>query len=233
MTKSYEKLLASCQRWLYASDSLFECRAYVRLSSLSEQLYLPMPTLKTASQKAESIQIGMNTGANLLGGDSEEFGGGGKWEDEEERRFFEEIPDLKDYVPRSVLGLEGDGDEDREDGQEKERKEKERVEEEVRKLEEELAEMKVDEDGRSLPNGKADGEVADDNVDELVFSRLRALTSKVLIILEAFPLRLPGRQRNPRLPPPSWRHKARRNSLRRCLQDFRTLRTGLSLIRLR
>ncbi|KAM5543259.1 hypothetical protein V8D89_003133 [Ganoderma adspersum] len=148
MTKSYEKLLAGCQ-------------------SLSEQLYLPMPTLKTASQKAESIQIGMNTGSNILGGDSEEFGGGGKWEDEEERRFFEEIPDLKEYVPRSVLGLEGEGDEDREDGQEKERKEKERVEEEVRKLEEELAEMKVDEDGKALPNGKTDGEVADDNVDDV------------------------------------------------------------------
>ncbi|KAI1791335.1 transcription factor [Ganoderma leucocontextum] len=149
MTKSYEKLLASCQ-------------------SLSEQLYLPMPTLKTASQKAESIQIGMNSGSSILGGDSEEFGaGGGKWEDEEERRFFEEIPDLKDYVPRSVLGLEGDGDEEREDGKEKERKEKERVEEEVRKLEEELAEMKVDEDGKALPNGKPIEEAADDDVDDV------------------------------------------------------------------
>ncbi|KAI0688727.1 transcription factor [Cerioporus squamosus] len=147
MTKNYEKLLASCQ-------------------SLSEQLYLPMPTLKTVSQKSESIQIGMNSGSNLLGGESDELTGtGGKWEDEE-RRFFEEIPDLKDYVPRSVLGLEGDGDDEKEDGKEKERQQKERVEEEVRKLEEELAEMKIDGDGGVIINGK--GEEVVDDVDELV-----------------------------------------------------------------
>ncbi|TBU55635.1 transcription factor [Dichomitus squalens] len=149
MTKSYEKLIGSCQ-------------------SLSEQLYLPMPTLKSASQKSESIQIGMNTGSSLLGGDSEELSsGGGKWEDEEERRFFEEIPDLKDYVPWSVLGLEGDGDGDNEDGREKERKEKERVQEEVRRLEEELAEMKVGEDGTALPNGKAEKEVEEEDADDV------------------------------------------------------------------
>ncbi|KAI0744950.1 ARM repeat-containing protein [Earliella scabrosa] len=150
MTKSYEKLLASCQ-------------------SLSEQLYLPMPTLKTASQKSESIQIGMNTGLGGMGGDGDEMtGGGGKWEDEEERRFFEEIPDLKDYVPRSVLGLEGEGDETKDDGKEKERKEKERVEEEVRKLEEELAEMKIDADGNVIINGNGEEVgVGDDNADDV------------------------------------------------------------------
>ncbi|TFK84735.1 transcription factor [Polyporus arcularius HHB13444] len=146
MTKNYEKLLASCQ-------------------SLSELLYLPMPTLKTASQKSESIQIGVSSGSSLLGGDSDDLtGAGGKWEDEEERRFYEEIPDLKDYVPRSVLGIEGDGDEETEDGKEKERQEKERVEEEVRKLEEELADMKIDADGGATINGRGE-EVADDADD--------------------------------------------------------------------
>ncbi|KAH9917919.1 transcription factor [Epithele typhae] len=139
MTKNYEKLLASCQK----------------------QLYLPMPTLKTASQKSESIQIGVSTGSSILGGDGDEgVGGGGKWEDEEERRFFEEIPDIKDYVPRSVLGLDGEGDDDSEDGKEKERQDKERVEEEVRKLEEELAGMKVDGEGKALLNGN--NKVAED-----------------------------------------------------------------------
>ncbi|KAI0743348.1 ARM repeat-containing protein [Daedaleopsis nitida] len=148
MTKNYEKLLASCQ-------------------SLSEQLYLPMPTLKSASQKSESIQIGMNTGMGGLGGDADEMtGGGGKWEDEEERRFFEEIPDLKDYVPRSVLGLEGDLDEDRDDEKEKEKKEKERVDEEVRKLEEELAELKINGEGNMVINGHGE-QVADDTVDDI------------------------------------------------------------------
>lgn len=122
-----------------------------------------MPTLKSASQKSESIQIGTNTGSSLLGGDDEGAGAGGKWEDEEERRFYEEIPDLKDYVPRSVLGLEdGDADEGREDEKEKERQEKERVEEEVRQLEEELAGMKVNGDGHAVVNGKSEGEEGDD-----------------------------------------------------------------------
>ncbi|KAI0666624.1 ARM repeat-containing protein [Trametes maxima] len=149
MTKSYEKLLASCQ-------------------SLSELLYLPMPTLKTATQKTESIQIGLNTGSNLLGADSEDVTtAGGKWEDEEERRFFEEIPDLKDYVPRSVLGLESDADLHTSDGEEKERMEKEMVEEEFRKLEEELAEMKIDEDGQAAGDetGKKRQGAADEGAD--------------------------------------------------------------------
>ncbi|KAH9851383.1 ARM repeat-containing protein [Lenzites betulinus] len=150
MTKSYEKLLASCQ-------------------SLSELLYLPMPMLKTASQKTESIQIGMNTGSSILGGDTDDtMGTGGKWEDEEERRFFEETPDLKDYVPRSVLGLEGDADSEDADGKEKERMEKEMVEEEFRKLEEELAEMKIDENGRVLVDepGKRDAETGEEDADD-------------------------------------------------------------------
>ncbi|KAI8994050.1 ARM repeat-containing protein [Trametes punicea] len=151
MTKSYEKLLASCQ-------------------SLSELLYLSMPSLKTASHKTESIQIGVNTGSSLLGGDVDDAtAGGGKWEDEEERRFYEEIPDLKDYVPRSVLGLDGEGQEDLADGKEKERIEKEMVEEEFRKLDEELAGMRIDENGQGTSgdrtakqdDGKSDEEDAD------------------------------------------------------------------------
>ena len=45
-------------------------------------------------------------GGNVGGEVDEEALRGGKWEDEEERRFFEDIPDLKDYVPKSVLGIE-------------------------------------------------------------------------------------------------------------------------------
>lgn len=124
-----------------------------------------MPELKTASQKSESILIGAHTGISVNGGDAESVTGG-KWEDEEERRFFEEIPDLKDYVPKSVLGLEGDSDEAA-DADSKE-KEKERVQEEVRKLEEELAELKVGEDGQ-VNGDAADGDAnakADEGEDE-------------------------------------------------------------------
>lgn len=191
-----------------------------------------MPTLKTVSQKSESIQIGVNSGSNLLGGDSDELtGAGGKWEDEEERRFYEEIPDLKDYVPRSVLGIEGDGDEEKADDKEKERQEKERVEEEVRKLEEELAEMKIDGDGGVTINGKGE-EVADD-ADELVFSRSRIGAFMVLTITQVFQRRRPGppRSRHPILP--RWRRKARLSCSLLCSPASRTRRTGRSSTRRR
>lgn len=71
-----------------------------------------------------------------LNGDAEEIiTTGGKWEDEEERRFFEDIQDLKDFVPSSVLGVE---EEIEEDSKEIEQERAEKEKEEVRKLEEEL-----------------------------------------------------------------------------------------------
>ncbi|KAJ7770128.1 ARM repeat-containing protein [Mycena maculata] len=128
MTKGYEKLLASCQ-------------------TLSELLYLPLPSLPTNSQKSDSILIGSNRSNNLVGDDADEIlGSGGKWEDEEERRFFEDVQDLKDFVPRGVLGIDDmegkESDSDPEGEREKERIEKEK--EEVRKLEEELENLGED-----------------------------------------------------------------------------------------
>lgn len=120
-----------------------------------------MPKLQTASHKTDSIQIGSNTGSSL-GADSElnDDIRGGKWEDEEERRFFEDTIDLKDYVPRGVLGIE---DEDKDGAQseskeQKEQKEKERVEEEVRKLEEELADMEVSDAVNGASGTASEGE---------------------------------------------------------------------------
>jgi regulator of nonsense transcripts 2 len=134
MTKGYEKLLASCQ-------------------TLSELLYLPMPSLPTASQKSDSIQIG----GNAVSGDEEDplVISGGKWEDEEERRFFEDIQDLKDFVPKSVLGIESDEKEDNEAAEEREKAEKEKADAEAKKLEEELEGLKQDGDGDRV-NGRKD-----------------------------------------------------------------------------
>ena len=129
-----------------------------------------MPTLKTTSQKTDSILIGTNTGGSLLGPDSDEITGG-KWEDEEERRFYEDIVDLKDYVPKSLLGISGESEEedDAKDAERKE-KEKEKVQEDIRKLEEELAELKVDETGRVNGDAKVvangAGPVTNGTVDE-------------------------------------------------------------------
>ncbi|KAG2150468.1 ARM repeat-containing protein [Suillus clintonianus] len=132
MTKGYEKLLASCQ-------------------TLSELLYLPMPSLPTVSQKSDSIQIG----ANAISGDEEDplAISGGKWEDEEERRFFEDIQDLKDFVPKSVLGIESEEKEDQEATEEREKAEKEKADAEAKKLEEELEGLKLDGD---QTNGRRD-----------------------------------------------------------------------------
>ncbi|KAF7984246.1 hypothetical protein HWV62_16072 [Athelia sp. TMB] len=151
MTKGYEKLLASC-------------------NALSELLYLPLPSLPTTSQKTDSILIGANS-SNLNGEDADEIfmTSGGKWEDEEEKRFYEDIQDLKDFVPKSVLGIDENEAEQREveqtqeQAQESERMEKEKAQEEVRKLEEELEGLKLAEN----TNGHANGQFVVKNGDNL------------------------------------------------------------------
>ncbi|KAG9123986.1 hypothetical protein FRC07_013290 [Ceratobasidium sp. 392] len=86
MTKGYEKLLSSCQ-------------------SLSELLYLPMPSLPSASQKNDSILLLDGSSSFRIGG-IEDLPANSKWEDEEERRFYENLTDLKDFVPKTILGTD-------------------------------------------------------------------------------------------------------------------------------
>jgi regulator of nonsense transcripts 2 len=117
-----------------------------------------MPTLPTSSSTGNSIQIGTNTGA-LLSDDAEEaaFAAlGRKWEDEEERRFFEDIQDLREIVPKSILGIEDSKDAKGYDENDAEAK-KNAEDEEVRRLEEELAGLEA---SGSTPqvNGKTDSQ---------------------------------------------------------------------------
>jgi regulator of nonsense transcripts 2 len=98
-----------------------------------------MPSLPTDSQKFDSILIGTGNGGQ--GGDElndPSLISGGKWEDEEERRFFEDLQDLKDFVPASVLGIESDDKDKKESEREQENAEKEQAAEEAKKLQEEL-----------------------------------------------------------------------------------------------
>ena len=121
--------------------------------SLSELLYLPMPSLPSASQKSESIMIGSNAGKGL-GEDGELVlsTAGGKWEDEEERRFFEDIQDLRDFAPKSMLGLE-EGEDKTSPGEE-EKKQDEDLKVDMEKLDEELAGLED-----KVANGVAEEEV--------------------------------------------------------------------------
>ncbi len=126
---------------------------------LSELLYLSMPTLPTSSSTGNSIQIGTNTGV-LLSDDAEEaaFAAlGGKWEDEEERRFFEDIQDLREIVPKSILGIEDTKDVVKECHESDAEAKKNAEDEEVKKLQEELAGLEAQE-GTARVNGKVDSQ---------------------------------------------------------------------------
>ncbi|KAF5316873.1 hypothetical protein D9611_003979 [Ephemerocybe angulata] len=143
MTRSYEKLLASCQ-------------------SLSELLYLPLPKLPTSTQKSESIQIGSNQGS-LLSENDEVLDPASKWADEEERKFFEDVPDLRDFVPASVLGVGESTQLDNSAKPEDEKEKAEREKEEVRKLEEELKNLSVDGTEGSAAEPSDDEDADEDN----------------------------------------------------------------------
>lgn len=133
MTKSYEKLLSSCQ-------------------SLSDLLYLPMPSLPSASQKNDSILLLDGSSSLRLGG-TEDLPANSKWEDEEERRFYEDLPDLKEFVPKAVLGVEAVASKEERDALAKEKAadaetgkvQEEQEKEDVARLEAEMENMEVEE----------------------------------------------------------------------------------------
>lgn len=134
---------------------------------LSELLYLPMPPLPTSSSTGNSIQIGTNTGA-LLSDDAEEaaFAAlGGKWEDEEERRFFEDIQDLREIVPKSILGIEDTKDVIKDCHESDAEAKKNAEDEEVKKLQEELAGLEA-QDGTIGVNGRVDSQEIEEEEDD-------------------------------------------------------------------
>ena len=115
-----------------------------------------MPTLPTSSSTGNSIQIGTNVGG-FFSDDAEEaaFAAlGGKWEDEEERRFFEDIQDLREIVPKSILGIEDSKDVVHEPDESEAEAKKNAEDEEVRRLQEELAGLETP--GALRVNGKTD-----------------------------------------------------------------------------
>jgi regulator of nonsense transcripts 2 len=132
-----------------------------------------MPTLPTSSSSGNSIQIGTSTGG-LLSDDSDEaaFAAlGGKWEDEEERRFFEDIQDLREVVPKSILGIEESSEAMKETNESDTDAKKNAEDEEVKRLREELEGLEAS-GGAVQANGKTDthDEASEDEDDEYVVS---------------------------------------------------------------
>ncbi|RXW16776.1 hypothetical protein EST38_g9080 [Candolleomyces aberdarensis] len=146
MTKNYERLLGSCQQYEAPPDS-------------------GLTDANTITQKTDSIQIGTNQGS-LLSDSDDALSPGSKWVDEEERRFFEDIPDLREFVPASMLGVDAPTQPDDSSKKEEEKDRVEREKEEVRKLEEELKNLEVD-GAVSAVNGttsEGDAEVEEDDM---------------------------------------------------------------------
>lgn len=125
--------------------------------SLSDLLYLPMLSLPTAAHKNESVLLLSASSGGQQDAEETSFPTGGKWEDEEERRFYEDLQDLRDFVPKSVLGLDSNdkrGDQQKEDAKidqeakEKEMKELERAE--IQMLEKEIEGLSLNGVSRTL-----------------------------------------------------------------------------------
>lgn len=74
---------------------------------LSDLVGVPMPTLSDASKQAgNSLGVNLDSKSSLKGERSDEAFASGKspWEDEDTRRFYEDLVDLRDMIPPSLLG---------------------------------------------------------------------------------------------------------------------------------
>lgn len=85
-------------------------RAVERLTSgvnqLAEMLNLAAPVLPTAATLAkQGLQIVEGASSFAVRG---EEGSTGIWDDEEEQKFYEDLVDLKSFVPASLLGIKED-----------------------------------------------------------------------------------------------------------------------------
>lgn len=106
-----------------------------------------MPHLPSSSEQASSILL--LDGSSSRAQEPEEVTSAGKWEDEEERRFYEDLADLKDFVPKTFLGIDATIKDDSstsgaEDGGEPPEVDREAAEaDEVKRLEVEMENVKV------------------------------------------------------------------------------------------
>ena len=81
-------------------------RLTIGVQQLSDLLGLTPPILPTVASLSKSgLQIVETTSSFTVHDDGPIAGG--IYDDEEEKRFYEDLPDLKDFVPAGLLGLKG------------------------------------------------------------------------------------------------------------------------------
>jgi regulator of nonsense transcripts 2 len=100
-----------------------------------------MPTLRAAQQQQTSI--GVSTAGTALGSAAEDmtvYPAGGVWEDDEEQKFYEDLPDLADFLPRNALGIQASDTAD-EDSKTNEESRKNEEAELLEKLNQEIADL--------------------------------------------------------------------------------------------
>ena len=200
-----------------------------------------MPSLPTTSQKTDSILIGANNANHLGEEDDTLHTEGGKWEDEEEKRFFEDVQDLKDFVPKSVLGVENEegveGDKQETEGEARQKERLEREKEEIKKLEEELEGLKLSEGKDGVANGdvanKTETEVEEskDEDDEWVRDLRILALSDIIVSVHQLPLPVHLNSRR-HLSLHNWLLKVPRSYSPHSLPDSQMLPTALWSIRL-
>lgn len=136
-----------CELFHFCRHYFFDSELYNTFDRLSDLLYLPMPHLPTVAEQTSTI--GVNDGSNSRGIDGDEITAVGKWEDEEERRFYEDIPDLKDFVPRSILGAENGASTNEVSSPSRDKTEEEEAKKrdeatDIQRLESEMEHLKID-----------------------------------------------------------------------------------------
>ncbi|WVN87840.1 uncharacterized protein L203_103035 [Cryptococcus depauperatus CBS 7841] len=121
-------------------------RAVERLASgvqaLAELLALAPPTLPTAASLSKSgLQIVESSSSFTIRDDGPIRGG--IWDDDEELKFYEDLIDLKEMVPTSLLGIKDKEDIQDKQGQEAENKEEEHNKNNEEELKKELEKMEL------------------------------------------------------------------------------------------
>jgi regulator of nonsense transcripts 2 len=156
-----------------------------------------MPVLRAATQQQTSI--GVSTASSSLGATSDDmtvYPAGGLWEDDEEQKFYEDLPDLADFLPKQALGVQASGNPNEESKTETEAIKFEE-QEMLEKLNQEIAELENGQDTMSQNSPRTRESGLEEGDEKLVFTRcIYFLTQSLYFIKGAFSPYQSGRRRH-------------------------------------